>query len=146
MKMWTGTKFIKQYRRNVHINFSLWALIMDTLHSVAMEAIKHGAVYIHTDGAILPVARVQSYIEAVAAYGLDAQIKHNSYGECWIFGMGNWRCGERTTKRFGASDRVMSVVDTVYYPYNELIKRKLYKFSTVVNKRWTRLIQGATLG
>lgn len=131
MRMWTGKTMVKRRNLNVHINLSLWALIMDTLNCIAQEAIACEAVYVHTDGAIVPSYRAADFIEAVQSYALLASIKPDSVGRCVMLGMGNWRCGERRTKLFGRASS-MGGCDHIYYANPSLIKRKFQKFARLI--------------
>jgi hypothetical protein len=127
MKLWTGYRFVRRRANNPHINLGLWSLIMDILNCIAREATECEAVYIHTDGYIIPLYRAYELQERIAEYGLIAEIKLNSIGTCIMLGMGNWKCGERKTKRFNKAHG-MGRVDTIYKMDNVLLKRKLAKF------------------
>lgn len=127
MKVWTGYKFVRERKRNVHINLGLWSLIMDTLHCIANEAWECHAVYTHTDGSIIPIRYLEEFTERVSAYGIVAIPKQDSLGDCTMLGLGNWKCGDRQTKLFNKA-RLKRNVDTLYRPDDTLIRRKLRKF------------------
>ncbi len=127
MKVWTGSKFIRERKQNVHINLCLWSIIMDTLHCIASLAVQHSAVYVHTDGCIIPQSKAVEFVERVREFGITAVSKPDSAGECYMFGLGDFKCGTRVTKLFNRS-RLKKAVSTLYFPDDTLIKRKLRKF------------------
>lgn len=118
--MWTGEKFIRVKAGNPHVNLCLWHLIADVLHLVAGYALDAGAVYVHTDGAILPARNVESYQHAVAGIGLEATVKAS--GLTLVYGLQNWRCGGRSTRLYtptGGSRHIINLIREVDRPWLE---------------------------
>lgn len=97
---WTGTKFTTVQARNHFTNYGLWAIAQDILHSIASVAISLGALYVHTDGYILPQGSDEILREYIAGWGLDTGTK--GAGPTLVLGFGNFICGEFRTKRLRA--------------------------------------------
>lgn len=122
MRMWTGKKFARQYRRNPHINMGLWSCIMDTLHSIAGHALRLGSCYVHTDGYILPGWDANDLQARIAEFGLTSSIKASGLGV--VLGMGNWRVGDKSTKFYGRETSVMGEVEHVYATHYDKLQSK----------------------
>lgn len=73
--IWTGQKLKPFMGHNTLVNYDLWALAQDVLHSLATLAIRAGAVYVHTDGYIVPRKRVDMLREEFARWGFNTGIK-----------------------------------------------------------------------
>lgn len=127
VRIWTGKRIVKQHRYNQHINLGLWSLIMDTLHIVAEYALSRGAIYIHTDGYIVPDKSVEPLISFINDLNLKASVKHAGFTV--VFGMGDWKVGDKATKFFGRG-RHTPIVSCVRHVDSELIRRKFNRFST----------------
>lgn len=97
---WTGTQFRERQMHNKFINLGLWAVIADTLHALAFEAVSCGACYVHTDGYIVPRNRAAELIERIRAYGLTARAKYE--GSAVVMGFANWMVGEHKAANWGA--------------------------------------------
>lgn len=97
--MWTGKRAFYRQTRNRHINYSLWGIVTDILHSIAQYAVDEcEAVYVHTDGYIIPEEYTDKLINHISSWGLLAGVKHN--GECMVCGFSNFMVGERRTEGF----------------------------------------------
>lgn len=95
--LWTGSRFKSVQARNHFKNYGLWACAQDILHSIAAVAISLGALYVHTDGYILPVGADELLREYIASWGLVAGTKGR--GKTVVLGFGNFIVGEFRTKR-----------------------------------------------
>lgn len=95
--LWTGSEFKHVKTRNTHVNFGLWTVVQDILHSIAVYAVGLGAVYVHTDGYILPTKHAHELSSYIREWGLDAGIK--GQGSACIWGFGNFWVGEKRSKR-----------------------------------------------
>lgn len=96
--VWTGQGFRSQSLTNIHINYGLWACVQDTLHACAQIAIRHGAIYVHTDGYIVPMSEVKPLIsDLFAECRLIARVKNYGSGE--VFGIGSYQIGAKKTAR-----------------------------------------------
>lgn len=127
--MWDGHRFQRKPSRNVHRNFGLWSLVCDVLHLIAREAVKCGAIYIHTDGYIVPSTNVDRLVEAISAFGLDYSIK--GQGETFVLGFGNYRVGDRKTRKFPFPklSKPMSYIRDLDWKIEKVIRQ-------TVDKRW----------
>lgn len=82
---------------NRYLSPGLWAIMSDTLHAVAGDAIdKFGACYWHTDGCALPAENAQPFIEHLEReWRLPATVKCSGPGV--VTALGRWRIGEHQT-------------------------------------------------
>lgn len=96
--VWTGYRWVSQSVPNVHINLALWSVIMDILHSIASIAVALGAIYVHTDGYILPSERANELMLAIRQFRLTPEVR--AEGPTILLGFANYMCGERRTKSF----------------------------------------------
>jgi hypothetical protein len=109
--IWNGKKAFYRKTHNPHINYALWGLVTDILHCIAQYAVSQcEAVYVHTDGYIVPEHRTEQLINHIATWGLTAGVKHQ--GETMVCGFSNFICGERITKGFDPT-RVHDKVDGI---------------------------------
>lgn len=75
MSLWTGTDMVYQKKPNRFINLILWRLVQDVLNAVACDMIEIGAVYVYSDGYILPADVEGLAFEILAEWGLEGRIK-----------------------------------------------------------------------
>lgn len=99
MKLWTGSKLVFIKKKNPFINMMLWSLVQDVLNGLAADMEKAGAVYIHTDGYIMPRDRVKDALEIGEAWGLHLRPK--AEGKVKVHGVGTYDIGLKETKRKG---------------------------------------------
>lgn len=101
------------------VNIGLWSAVQDILHGVADEMIKRaGAVYVNTDGYILPGENEAIAREIGAEWGLAMTEKNR--GRATVYGVGAYSIGGKicsTHKRFAPS------VQEVYPRYRDRLKR-----------------------
>lgn len=97
VRLWTGKRLIWKTTNNLHINYGLWAIVHDVLHGIASDMQEVGAVYVHTDGYILPGDRVGEALDVVSSWGLKCGIKGE--GATKVFGVGVYTVGGVKTKR-----------------------------------------------
>lgn len=91
-QMWTGSKIVTVPSKNRFANLGLWSAVQDTLHFIAREAVtKYEAVYVHTDGYIMPSSSAWDFGDFVASLGLSVGIKHK--GDAIIYGAGAYDIG-----------------------------------------------------
>jgi hypothetical protein len=115
-RVWTGSKLITKKAYNKNLNMGLWACVQDILHGIACDMVKAGALYVNTDGYIMPVKRYQLAHEVLQSWGLPYGIK--GMGETEIFGVGCYQVGGMRTKQKGYRG---------YNPY-ESIEKKDYNW------------------
>lgn len=142
LRMWTGKKVTRQFARNNHINMGLWAIIMDTLHAIAAYARQLDAVYIHTDGYILPSEKAKDLLTIIREFGLYASVKAS--GISTVIGMGNWKVGNKATKFYGRHTSYHGGVEHIYQVNIDQIRAKLKKCETNNMVRMARQY-GATM-
>jgi len=97
MRVWSKQSLRWQSGQNKHINYGLWALVQDVLHGIAHDMVLLGAVYVHTDGYILPQDKIGPALQAIEAWGLRAGIK--AQGDATVWGVGVYKVGTHSTKR-----------------------------------------------
>lgn len=109
--VWNGYKTFWMKTHNKHINYELWGCIQCILHSIAQYAVMNcHAVYVHTDGYIIPSEYVADLLYHIRSYGLDATVK--ATGVTIVCGFANYMCGEKRTKIFRA--------DKATHPYDKI--------------------------
>lgn len=90
--MWTGERLVNVDSKNRHANLGLWTAVQDVLHFIAREAVtKYEAVYVHTDGYIMPSVCAWDFSDWVASLGLEVGVKHK--GQAVIYGVGAYDIG-----------------------------------------------------
>lgn len=86
--VWTGRRLTTINGRNPLYNGILWCLVQDVLHGVATDMLVLGAVYVHTDGYILPAKLATDAIGIADNWGLHARVKYMGGGE--VLGPSNY--------------------------------------------------------
>lgn len=99
IRYWDGHGLHWKNGNNTHINYGLWALVMDVLHAIAAEVVKAGAVYVHTDGYIVPHQAIDRTMNIITDWGLTASLRDR--GETKVYGVGMYSIGNTRTKRLG---------------------------------------------
>lgn len=107
--LWTGEKLVQQKRPNRLINLMLWSCVQDVLNSIAADMVDIGAVYVHTDGYILPEERLEDAFSILDEWGLPGSVRHA--GEAKIYGAGLYEMDTHKAKRFHS--RVPRITDTI---------------------------------
>lgn len=97
LPVWTGRQLIMENIGATMINSALWAAVADILNGVAMDMERLGAVYINTDGYIVPRAKQEQAIDTIRAWGLPSSVKHE--GDCKVICVGAYTIGDHTTKQ-----------------------------------------------
>lgn len=77
----------------------LWAVIASRLHYIARAAVdQFGAIYVATDGYIVPRDRAAALIAWIEGEGLSARVK--VAGDGTVTGVGSWAIGDRRSGHF----------------------------------------------
>lgn len=98
VNVWNAGAITTKNIGNRNWNPNIGSLVQDVLHGVASDMEELGAVYVHTDGYIVP-----EYLERAALlliqerWGLPARIKARGYG--MVRGVGAYAVGETVSKR-----------------------------------------------
>lgn len=87
---------IKEMHMRKNVNLSLWTLVQDVLAGIALELWNLGAVYVNTDGYILPARLESQAIDLIGEWGLWAVTKHR--GNCSVYGIGAYTIGSHVCK------------------------------------------------
>lgn len=101
VSIWNGYSMVYKNGHNAHINRGLWRCVMDILHSIASYAVYLGAVYVHTDGYILPSEMAPLLSKKIEEFGLESRVL--AQGETLVIGFGNYMVGDKKTKSFDPS-------------------------------------------
>lgn len=96
-KRWTGEKLEFAPKPNPLTNMVLWCAVQDVLNSVAADMVNAGAVYVHTDGYILPADKVRDGFRVLDEWGLIGSIRHE--GECKVYAVGTYDIGGHKASR-----------------------------------------------
>lgn len=87
---------IKEVNTKKTVNLSLWTVVQDILAAIANEMWELGAVYINTDGYILPASKEHEAIARIGEWGLHSEVKHR--GKCKVYGVGAYTIGNHVAK------------------------------------------------
>lgn len=99
-----GGASIQLRPKNQFLSPGLWATVQGILNELAWQAVKAGAVYIATDGYILPYSqRARDFVELLYCFGFKAR---EIAGDFDIKGWGNYRGPHKETVRYAASQYV----------------------------------------
>lgn len=96
IRYWDGKSVKQEKKHNRYKNDVLWALVSDVLKAVAQDMLSVGAVYVHTDGYILPAEKERAGIETLEEWGLVGRVKERGYAQ--IYGVGCYDIGNRRTQ------------------------------------------------
>lgn len=110
MSMWSGTQLYNEVSKTSLYNSALWACVFDVLNGVADDMVSLGAVYVHTDGYIIPRKRADEAIDKIREWGLPSSIKFE--GDSEITTVGCYRVGgHQTLQRTPVSPHVWYKID-----------------------------------
>lgn len=98
VEIWKNRSWSYHRRGSSLINYSLVALVMDVLNALAWDALECGAVYVATDGYIIPRDNLGKLSDRVTSYGLSLRTKYT--GDAEITSIGGYRVGAYTSKPF----------------------------------------------
>ena len=94
---------------NRYLAPGLWGYMSDSLHAIAGVAVdRFGAVYVHTDGWIVPADRAEAFrAHLVGAWRIESVLKCSGAAE--ITALGHWRVGDhQSVSGPGASSQPFS--------------------------------------
>lgn len=98
----------KPYKPNV--NLVLWRFVQDVLHGVASDMVNRaGAVYVNTDGYIIPDARMKDAEEVAQSWGLTFTIKET--GKATVRGAGDYDIGGHRSARLRTYPRYFCYIE-----------------------------------
>jgi hypothetical protein len=120
MKMWTGEKLIVKKTGSRYINLVLWALVQDVLNAFAVDMLRIGAIYAHTDGYIIPEAQLDDAWSLAGAWGLSLSVRH--HGDATVYGPGAYSIGGHICKH---RPREPKPLMKVYNPGCSWLRRKI---------------------
>ena len=113
VNMWQPQRIVPVNIGNKHKNMGLYTVTQDVLHACAKLAENLGAVYVHTDGYIVPMANVPALVTRLAEWGLPARVKHE--GNAVVKGVGMYRVGGYKTATYADGwGGDMSHIEPVY--------------------------------
>lgn len=127
INVWDGGAITSTVKRNPHINFGLVALVYDVLHGIAEDMRKVGAVYVHTDGYIMPVACEPDAMAVLASWGLVGGAKDR--GAMEVVTAGTYRTPSHKPSGAMALARHRPF-DSVYPVDREWLRKRFYHFAS----------------
>lgn len=109
-------------------NFGLWCLVMDVLHGIAWDMWhKFGAVYVNTDGYIIPTHLEHEAINFISEkWGLVARQKGRGYAQVW--GVGVYDIGEHRAKFITKNAQDVFMLNDTGDPNRDSLKEYLRLF------------------
>lgn len=96
-RVWDGQRLIFRKKRNPLTNMVLWAAVQDVLNAIALEMVRVGAVYVHTDGYLLPRDRLKAAMDVIGEWGLVSSIRHEGSAE--VIAPGTYTIGDKPNRR-----------------------------------------------
>jgi hypothetical protein len=100
ISMWTGTHLKTKSVGGRLMNPIVHSIVMDVLHGIASDLENMGAVYIHTDGYIVPRYLQASALSMInCQWGVPARVKHE--GLTVVKGIGSYGVGAHTSGFLG---------------------------------------------
>lgn len=137
-------KITSRARWTQQLNLQLHMCVMMCLHAVANIARYHGAIYVNTDGAIIPECNVEAMIDEVKSrIGLVMRVKSRGY--CEVKSVGAYHVGRSVSRRF---DRAYTHATSNLYPDIDLLawqRAKFYKLAVVRNEYLTTVDKLVTI-
>lgn len=130
--VWTGEKIKNFTGHNPLVNYDIWALCQDVLHALATLALKAGAVYVHTDGYIVPEKHAELLREEIAEWGIESKVKGR--GNAAIYAVGCYKIGSYETKH--KTHFKGRFINAVYEPDIRFLKRRIKKLGAAKLERW----------
>lgn len=91
------------------VNLILWGFVQDTLHGLAYDMVQQaGAVYVNTDGYIIPAERLRDADKIAENWGLHFTIRDE--GKAEVRGAGDYDIGGRMSRRVRTVPRAFSYI------------------------------------
>lgn len=141
MRLWTGTvlKFVNKPSR--FVNLILWRLVQDVLNAIAYEMVNVGhAVYVYTDGYVLPVNFLDSGFAILDEWGINGRVKHA--GRADIIGANCYAIhsettGTRATELYRRRpNRRPQAVNKITVSHVEWLKARFSKLANFAKYEW----------
>lgn len=90
--------FQRKSSKKASANLVLWGFVQDVLHGFASDMVNQcGAIYVNTDGYIVPADRMPDAENVSREWGLTVTLKHS--GLTTVRGAGDYSIGERESAR-----------------------------------------------
>lgn len=109
LQMWTGFKVVQIQAGNRYKNRVLTAFILDALNGIAYDMALLGAVYVNTDGYILPANNFDAAAAKLNEWGMPWAVK--AQGETTVYGVGSYQVGETRTKNLWGTGHDFAKID-----------------------------------
>lgn len=102
--------FAQRVPHKPNVNLILWGFVQDVLHGLASDMVtRAGAVYVNTDGYIVPDSRIKDALEVAESWGLFVGIKES--GRAVVRGAGDYDIGGRQSRRIRTVPRAFSYIN-----------------------------------
>lgn len=124
-KRWDGEKLTFVKKSNPLANLVLYAAVQDILHSIALDMIEAGAVYVHTDGYMLPSERVGRGFDILSQWGLVGTVRNE--GRTTVYSAGTYSCGSHENAR--GFSRMGKDFNNVIPDFRDFLKPRFAKFA-----------------
>lgn len=120
--VWSRGRVSQRLTGNHLLNMPLWAAVQDTLHMVALRAVAFDAVYVNTDGYIMPARNEAEFSGWLGSVGLRSSVKHA--GDCEVWGVGRYQFPDsrKLTKREKSGGFTYAINDVPAYWIEERLR------------------------
>ena len=135
MRIWNGQRIITIPRHGQ--NDGLYTLIMDTLNAIAIEMLSIGAIYVYSDGYIVPNELVQVGIEVLRSWGIPFKVKRQGFTH--IVAVNNYRIGGYQTRFYGLHAEPLEYTALSSHVSPTWLKERLLRFSLIRSKVYPTL-------
>lgn len=98
VQVWNGEKITGEKLGSTYMNMLLWGVVQHVLNGVAHDMVRAGAVYVFTDGYIVPYKYSRLAIEVMDAWGLPYSVK--DAGVYHVKAPGAYKFDDRATKPY----------------------------------------------
>lgn len=126
--MWDGSKLLSVPPMGKYVNLMLYHFVMDVLNGIAADMLSIGAVYVHTDGYVIPQCHEQLAFEIADSWGLELRAK--ARGNAHIVHVGKYSVGDVATRNYRSYDTEHSF-SNVMSVNRRWLKLRMRKFSSL---------------
>jgi hypothetical protein len=133
INMWHDGQLKPFKKGSSFANMVLWSFAQDVLNGFAYDMVRAGAVYVHTDGYIIPADVEPLAYEIADSWGMFLRPKHR--GRAIVRNVGNYDIADRETQLKHVNPRYHA---KLYNPGNEWLRPRFRTLGVLNNDRLTQ--------
>lgn len=135
MRIWNGQKIVTIPKNGQ--NDGLYCLIIDTLNAIAIDMLSVGAIYVYSDGYIVPDRLVSDGVKMLKSWGIPFKIKRQGFTH--VVAVNNYRIGGYQTRFYGLCGAPLEYTALSSHVSPVWLKERLLRFSTIRAKNYPTL-------